>query len=174
MREIFLTRGMVAIVDDEDYERIAAFKWYANPNASGTIFYARRVVWFPRDGGKRASINIPMHRAIVEAPDDIRVDHFDGNGLNNRRSNLRMAAVNQNAWNSRLSARNKTGFKGVHLSKKSGLYEASLHIAGKGIWCGGYTSPESAARAYDAAAILHFGEFACLNFPPSQEYRKCQ
>jgi len=91
------------------------------------------------------------------------VDHKDGDGLNNQRSNLRRSSALQNSQNQRLSRRNKSGFKGVFF--KGPKWMASIRMNGRSTHLGMFDSAEAAALAYDAAAAAAFGEFARLNFP---------
>jgi hypothetical protein len=158
-REIPLTRDMVALVDDEDYERVMALgKWIAAPN--GQTFYAIRTV-ICRCAGYTRRCRVSVHNVVLDA---LYVDHINGDGLDNRRSNLRYASPTQNSQNRRPSSRNKSGFKGI--SPKCGRWQAQLQLpGGRNVHIGTFDTPEEAARAYDTAARKHFGEFAWLNFP---------
>lgn len=156
---ITLTKGFVAIIDSEDIGKVAGFTWYAS-HSSGGVHYAKAHM---RDGR-----NEYLHRLLLGLP-DAEIDHIDGNPLNNRRSNLRLATSSQNSANTRARA-GRTLPKGVYLTK-SGRFEAKIQIKGESIFIGVYDSPEEAARAYDKAAVIHFGDFARLNFPLVD--RKC-
>lgn len=101
-----------------------------------------------------------MHRLLVGAPDDRLVDHRDGNGLNNRRSNLRVCTDGQNCANVGV-VRSRTGWKGVTWRKLSRCYIAQF----AGAEVGRFNDPIEAARAYDRAAYAKYGRFACVNFP---------
>jgi hypothetical protein len=170
VREIQLSRGKIAIVDDEDYERVSAFKWYAYKHRRTDLWYAARTV---KKGGKK--ISVPMHRFVIGASPEFEVDHRDGDGLNNRRGNLREATRRQNAQNARHTARGtKTSpYHGVSIDK-SGKYLVVIvagelkNGSGKQMYIGRYRDEIEAARAYDRAAIKHFGEFAKTNFPVSE------
>lgn len=157
MREIPLTKGKVALVDDEDHEWLSAWKWQAL--VVKTKRYAFRT--YKQEGRTRT---VYMHRAIAA---DIRgeVDHVDGDGLNNQRANLRPASDSQQRQNARRRSDNTSGFKGV--TRRSGVRPWSARIKRDGICrhLGAFTTPEEAARAYDRAALELFGEFARLNFP---------
>lgn len=106
---------------------------------------------------------ILMHRAILGASDGVYVDHINGNKLDNRRSNLRIATPQQSAYNT--TKPNKNGYRGVTLhAGRAKPYQASIHLNGRKKSLGYYATAREAAAAYDAAALLHQGEFAKLNF----------
>lgn len=157
MKEIPLTQGQVTLVDDEDYEWLSQWKWHAS---------LRRYTWY----AERACIvngkhnRIRMHRTIMDAPDHLLVDHIDRNGLNNTRSNLRLATKSQNMHNQGPSRRNRTGYKGVSWHQKYRRWFAQIKRNGKRVHLGSFTDPVEAARAYDAAARKLHGEFAWTNF----------
>jgi hypothetical protein len=100
----------------------------------------------------------------MNAQKGILVDHRNGNGLDNRRINLRLCTDAQNRANRRLQRNNKSGFKGVFLNAKNGKFLAHVQVNKKTFYLGSFVSPIDAAKAYDKAAKLHFGEFARLNF----------
>src|SRR6185369_4370410 len=106
MKEIQLTQGKVALVDDEDYEGLSAFTWHAYCNQNGG-WYARSSSLSRKNGGK----HLWMHRLILNCPNGKQVDHKDGDGLNNQRYNLREATQAQNMYNMGLRADSKSGFK---------------------------------------------------------------
>jgi hypothetical protein len=157
MREIILSNGMVAQVDDEDYERVVIHKWIYDPAGQG---YARAFIGV---GVSRRSTQI--HRFILDAPVGVQVDHINGDGLDNRRCNLRLVNRSQNQQNTFLPPSNKTGYKGVHWDKTKGHYRASIMKDKQTHRLGRFDSCEEAAHAYDAAAREMFGEYARLNFP---------
>lgn len=164
-REIPLTQGKVALVDSEDYDRIAAHKWCASKQKRG-YWYAFRRTPGPRNTKKPT---IYMHREILglEFGDPRNGDHIcQAETLDNRKQNLRIATHTQNQQNQRLSKRNKTGFKGVRRGRTAG-YQANIVVNGKQKYLAQRKSAEDCARIYDVAAITHFGEFASLNFPKS-------
>jgi len=153
-REITLTRGLVALVDDADYDAVvAAGKWYVQPGPN--TFYARRS--YKRDGDRWS---IQMHNFLTGWS---FVDHIDGNGLDNRRSNLRPADDSQNQMNRGAPSNNTSGFKGVGRERLG--WRARIHIGGRSIYLGYFDTPIDAARAYDEAALHHYAEFARTNFP---------
>lgn len=148
MAEIALTRGKVALVDDADLALVSRFKWCAKRH---------RRTWYAEtwNGGD----HLYMHSLILGAKG---CDHVNGDGLDNRRENLRTATPTENNRNRRPIGASR--FKGVS-PRKSGTFRAAIKVAGKTLWLGVFSTEEEAARAYDAAAVEHFGEFAWLNFP---------
>ena len=170
VREIQLTRGKVALVDDEDYEVLADFKWCASRNKHA--FYAYRAL--PKSQGKQS--HVKMHRIILNAPNGIEVDHRDGDGLNNTRANLRLATRSQQQANLvHPSKINQFGFKGIHFgppSRKDGSprWRARIKVNQKLINLGTFKTLEEAARAYDEGARKFFGPFARPNFPNFGRY----
>lgn len=160
MREIPLTRGYVAIVDDEDYATLARHKWYAHPDNFGNV-YAKRMT--PRNGGSRQQIR--MHRAVAGAGVGQRVDHINGNTLDNRRANLRPATNAENCRNRKMNRNNTSGYKGVSWDNSSNKWRAQIRYEYRIVLIGFYADPIEAARAYDRKAVELFGDFARLNFP---------
>jgi hypothetical protein len=154
-RFIRLSRGYIAIVSAEDYPALATFKWYAMRKPSGV--YAVRNS--PRDeSGRRWQI--PMHRQILGLrPYDIpEGDHANGNTLENRRGNLRVATTKQNQRNAKLRKDNKSGFKGVFRDKKSWRYTLSTDTGSK-VKCG-FPTAEAAFAARCERVRSEHGEFA--------------
>jgi hypothetical protein len=154
-KEIELTQGQVALIDDDDFERVDAFKdWYAVWNPHARTFYAVR-------HGENTS-HIFMHRFILGATRGTKVDHGDHNGLNNRRYNIRLCTSSQNAANDRTPKNNSTGYKGVTLAS-NGKFIAKIMIHDRYIYLGRFKSALEAARAYDSKARELFGVFAYTN-----------
>jgi len=154
MKTIPVYPGHIAIVDTDNHERLSKFKWTLHQK--GDCKYARRNKRHP--DGKQTTIL--MHREILSSP---MIDHIDGNGLNNKRTNLRPCTNSQNSANRKKSKRNTSGFKGV--CKRSKRWDAYIRVGGIQIHLGCFDTPEQAAHAYDRKAIEVFGEFARLNFP---------
>ena len=157
MRTIPLTRGKVAIVDDEDFERFGGFKWYADKR---NAWYARRA-FGPRSHRK----SVYMHRQILNAPPSLECDHINGNGLDNRRCNLRLCTRSQNNMNRHRSCGGSSRFKGVGRHNPRNKWRAYIGDNGKLHHLGLFANEIDAAHAYDNAATELFGEFASLNFP---------
>jgi hypothetical protein len=157
MKEIRLSQNKTAIVDDSDYERINRWKWSAHSN-KGKWYAVRFVGTWPLQECIR------MHRTILDAPAGVLIDHRDGDGLNNTRSNLRLCNTIQNAQNRNKQINNTSGYKGVSWAKWANSYRAQIWDNTKKIHLGYFKNAEDAARAYDVAAQKYHGEFAVLNF----------
>ncbi len=163
MKLINLTRGQAAIVDDEDYEWLMQWKWYADYSRSK--FYARRL---QRIG--ITDVKITMHRMLLGLkPDDIkRGDYINGNSLDNRKSNLRICTQANNCKNRGSNLNATSRFKGVSYKKRDEIWVAQITVDKKKLWLGQfpYTSEGevAAAKCYDEAAKKYFKEFAYLNF----------
>lgn len=155
MKEIPLTRGLVALIDDEDYEELSQFSWYATGRG-----YAWRVL--PKVPGKKWYSRMGMHRQIMGLdPSDVRVvDHIDRNPLNNQRSNIRICTEAENYLNRKVLVTNTSGFKGVSWHKQYKKWRAQIQVNCKKTVIGFYDSPEDAHAAYCVAAKKMHGEFA--------------
>jgi hypothetical protein len=156
-KRIKLTQGLYALVDDEDYERINKYKWYANK-----IRYTYYAV--SANYGKEYNGSTLMHRAILGDPAGIPIDHINHNGLDNRRENIRTCSGSQNNMNSRKSINRTSKYKGVSWCKSSIRWQVDIGIMGKGIYLGHFNNEIEAAHAYDTKAKELFGEFANTNF----------
>jgi len=158
MKIITLTQGKVALVDDEDFERLSAFKWhYAEDKKSNKGGYAKRV-----NPGEGPSY-LWMHKVILGLSEHEQGDHRDGNKLNNQKYNLRPATHSNNTYNKVMDGRNSSGFKGVSMPKHFKRWRARAVIHGKEYWGGYFYTREAAAKAYDKLAVKLFGEFARTN-----------
>lgn len=152
MKTIQLTQGKVALVDDEDFERLSEHKWLAVRGYKETFYAARRV----------SKKTVYMHWIVLDVPipSHIEVDHIDGDGLNNQLSNLRLATRQENSRNMRKPESNTSGVKGVVWHKKGKKWQAQIKTNGKNIYLGLFTSKEDAYKAYCEACVKHHGEFA--------------
>lgn len=167
IRQIPLTQGQYANVDEEDYERLSEHKWHARWNSYTGSFYAFRSATVHLPDGNSIKRSIPMHREVLglESEDKRQVDHRDQDTLNNTRKNLRVASRSENQHNTRGHADGSSGYKGVHWHSARNSWVARIYVNGGEQHLGVFDSAEEAARAYDAAARKHHGEFAYLNLP---------
>jgi hypothetical protein len=153
-----LTQGKFAVVDDADFALVSQYRW--NAYLDRNTYYAKRNV--PTVSGQRTQ---RMHALITGWP---RVDHIDGDGLNNQHDNLRLATSQQNRRNSHGRRTASSRFKGVSLYR-SGKWQAQIGVSpGVLRYLGQFASEIDAALAYDVAARDLFGEFARLNFPDQE------
>lgn len=159
MKEIPLTKGKVALVDDADYPALAAFKWHCTSNG----YAARRV--FDRPYGRI----VLMHRVIMDAGALVVVDHRDLDHLNNQRHNLRLATPSENQFNRQRQVNNQSGYKGVSFCRPNRKWRARIKAGDKQLLIGYFDNPLEAAHAYDNSARELHGEFARLNFNAAAE-----
>lgn len=143
-----LTKGLQAIIDSDDVGLVSGIIWHALVGKHGHTYAI----------GYRSKKGVMMHRILLDAPPHLKVDHEDGNGLNNRRKNIRLATHSQNLTNTKANSRNKLGVKGVQREK--GKYLAYITIDKKKIRLGRHVTIEAASAAYLAAARAAWGEFA--------------
>lgn len=144
------------LVDATDFPALAQFAWTANGDGYAV---RRRSVEEQQDGGPKSVL---LHRQIMRAPEGVEVDHRDRNRHDSRRKNLRFATRSQNAANGR-DRPSRTGFRGVRPAHRGKTWDAQISVNGKKITRQGFATPEAAARAYNALAREHHGQFARLN-----------
>ena len=149
--EVPLTQGKIALIDDEDWPVVAGRTWCAVRHHN--TFYAK----------SSRHPSVMLHRLILPVPGGYQVDHINGDGLDNRRLNLRMATHGQNQQNGAKPRNNTSGLKGV--VRKGTLWGAQIRSGGKAYYLGTFSTRLQAAWAYDDAARRLHGEFARLNFP---------
>lgn len=160
MKTIPLTQGKVAIVDDEDYEKLAGHKWYAQmgnneKNKNKRIYYAARCA-------KRKTIL--MHREIMSCPEGMEVDHINGDTLYNRKSNLRICTHADNTYNKKPKIATSS-YKGVSVHNSTKKWYSQISYKHKKHYIGLFKHEVRAAKAYDNRALELFGEYARCNFP---------
>lgn len=164
MKKIPLTQGKVTFVDDEDFERVNQFKWYAIKlvRKRGITFYAARHLSVTDSRNRKL---LRLHRFIFNAQDsDPEIDHKDCDGLNNQKGNLRFATDAQNKGNERKRTSCSSKYKGVWRNKAAKKWQVAIGRKNRK-HLGFFDDEAEAGRAYDAAAKQFFGEFARLNFP---------
>jgi len=152
MKEIQLTQGKVALVDDADYNWLMQWNWFAIKSKK-TYYVARHE--------KANDKLILMHRVLMQTPDNMLCDHEDHNGLNCQRYNIRNCNSKQNTTNR--TGHGSSKYLGVSVTK-TGKFRARIMNDGKAIHLGYFNKEENAAIAYDTRAAYYFGEFANLNF----------
>jgi HNH endonuclease len=152
MKKITLTQNQYALVDDEDFEYLNQWNWYAY--ISRNKFYVMRYT-----NKKRFS----MHNTIMNPDSGLEVDHIDGNGLNNQKSNLRVCTHSENSKNRLINKNNKTGYKGVTWHKSHEKFQASIGHNGKQIHLGYFYTAEEASTAYNMAALKYHKKFSSIN-----------
>jgi hypothetical protein len=149
---VLLTRGKVALIDDEDVALVTAHRWVHTPGRNGRSGYA-----MTRINGRTTY----MHRLILGVTDRWeQVDHCDRNGLNNTRANLRAATQSQNNANKAKQTGTVSSRKGVTYHKAAGKWMAQIMRDKHNYYLGLFESEDAAAEAYAIAARQHFGEFA--------------
>jgi hypothetical protein len=150
--QIPLSQGQYALIDRADLPLIASHGWSAHWKRHARTFYAVATIYYQQ---------VSMHRLIMDAPKGKHVDHRNHNGLDNRRSNLRLATPAQNVANNRPRRATASGYRGV--SWQNGQWVARINIDGRRRFLGGYADPWVAAQVWNRAAVEAWGEFALLN-----------
>ncbi len=156
--EVYVGDGRFAICDWQDWHLVRAYNWRLTTRARSGCLYAQ--AW-DSDGADERS-RISMHRLILPTPPDKIVDHINGDGLDNRRANLRIATHQQNSFNVR-SHGGASRFRGVSFEAASNLWRAYITLNGKRKYLGRHGLEIDAAKAYNMAAKEAYGDFARLN-----------
>lgn len=161
---VTLSSGGYAWVDATDLPVVEGYRWHITRKRNGKVYAQANIRAV--DGGRTT---IFMHRLVLGLqPGDPEVDHRDHNGLNNCRSNLRLAGVKNNSANRRKQSTSSTSrFKGVSRRSDTGQWRAYIQVEGRQVRLGVFESEMEAARAYDVAALEAWGSFAALNLPRS-------
>jgi hypothetical protein len=152
---ITLASGDVATIDAADADIVGQYNWSNHGNYAQT--------------NSGLGVLLLMHRLVMDAADGVSIDHIDGNPLNNRRANLRVATHRQNIANIGLRRNNRSGFIGVSRIQSQDVYRATIRVNGRQEALGVFDNPEDAAIAYDQRAREVHGEYARVNFPEPGE-----
>jgi hypothetical protein len=162
LKQIPLTQGLFALVDDADFEELNQFKWHAHKH--GRTVYAMRNV--PTGLARPKQRQLRMHKEIAGTPAGYDTDHVDGNGLNNQRHNLRVVPHRLNSFNQQHKAEDCTSqYRGVTWNKQKKSWRARIQADGVSRDLGHFKSEEDAARAYDRAGFERDPEHFTPNFP---------
>ncbi len=162
MMALGLDNGYCALVDEQDAVQLSWMRWHTR-NKSGQLYAYARV-----PGTGDPGVIVGMHRFLMDAGQRKEVDHINGNGLDNRRSNLRLCNRQQNSFNRGAHRGHSSKYKGVSFRKGIARFRATISLNNRKIHLGHFVIEEDAARAYDKAALELHGEFARLNFPEAQ------
>lgn len=154
-----LSGGDVVLFDETDRALIERYTWFPLVNPRNTYAYG----YLRGMAGAVGRINIAMHRLLLDPPEHLDVDHWNNNGLDNRKINLRVGTRTQNNANRRISSNNTSGYKGVSHHRQTGKWRAYVSSGGQHRHLGIFPTPEEAALAYNAAALELWGPFARLN-----------
>lgn len=155
--EIYVGDGLFAICDWSDWPTVRSHRWNLSTRTKSPFYAITNI----RTETHRTTTT--MHQMILPCPAGSMPDHINGNGLDNRRQNLRVATKQQNAFNQRLNSRNNSGFRGVCWDRQHGAWRATIRIKQKRIHLGRFAEKIDAARAYNVAAKEMIGEFAKIN-----------
>jgi hypothetical protein len=154
---VFLAKDKSSVIDSESWELVSLFPWWAI-NSSGRLY----AISYQRPA-------ILMHRLLLDCPDDLFVDHKNGDGLDNRMQNLRICTHAENMRNRKRCSNCSSRFKGVHWDSHEKKWRAKIGLDGRYVRLGRFNSETQAALAYDKAARQFHGEFARVNFPLNSE-----
>jgi len=156
MKTILLSQGSYAIVDDSDFHLVSKLNWHLNKKTN--------VHLYAKSSKKINGKQIHMHRLIMNANKGEEVDHINHNGLDNRRSNLRIVNSFQNHQNSKKQINSASIYKGISYAKDHKKWRARIWVDGKKIHLGYFKNEIDAAKAYDRAALKYYSEYAYINF----------
>ena len=168
VKEIFLTQGKIAIVDEADYELVNSLKWYYAARTGRFKHLPGYAVrnWRFEDGSRRT---VFLHDFLMGSKPGQKVTFINSETLDCRRENLRFATKVEIQRHQRIQTNKSLQFKGVDFNKKANVFRARIQISGKTHMLGFFPTDVEAAQAYDAAARKHFGELAAVNFADENE-----
>jgi len=153
MKIIRLAHGKKTVVDDHIYPLVKDYKWYPHKSSTNN-YYARATI-----KGKK----VLLHRLITECKKEFVIDHINGNGLDNRKKNLRMCLQKENMRNQKTNSRNTSGYKGVYYRKDRKKWTAQIRVNKRHKFLGYFDNKIDAAKSYNRASILYHKEFSKLN-----------
>lgn len=174
LKEIQITpfyKGLVALVPDYCFNELNKHVWNAYWNPKAKTFYARRHQKLGEYTHYSKRKDVWMHREVLQLPDEVMIDHADHNGLHNYPPNIRLATHSQNQMNQRVYKNSSSGLKGVNKRRDRtdrDVWRVRIQVGNKRIHIGDFYRIIDAAKAYNAAAIKYFGEFAYLNLIPCE------
>lgn len=146
------------LIDEDDWIRFGWIPWKILRGNGGRDYVRHKIMVDKRE------YVIFLHRLIVAAPDDLYVDHINGNSLDNRKCNLRLCTSRENSRNRGVSESNcSSKYKGVTFRACSGTWEATIRTGSAQLYLGRFKSEKEAAEAYNQAAIKYHGNFVKLN-----------
>lgn len=161
MKELpIYNKTIVAMVDDEDFERLSKFRWYSNQNKSLGRSYQVKIKRGPFIKSK--SVHVSLASEIMHQQGQM-FDHEDRNPLNNQKYNLRPCTKSENGWNMSKRKNSSSQYRGVHWVKRDTIWTAQIMFKGKYIHLGSFNTELEAAKAYNKAALEFFKEFANVN-----------
>jgi hypothetical protein len=163
MKQISLTQGQFATVDDRDHEWLSVWKWFAHWDRCTRSYYAARNLSSRSTTGRR-QVTIKMARVILCAQPGQFVDHINHQTLDNQRINLRLCSPSENKRNRQKQSNNTSGFIGVSWYTSYNVWVAHINLNGKKLHLGYFTNKDEAALARDDAVKRLYGEFGVLNF----------
>lgn len=154
MAELVLSKGKIAVIDDDDFKRASHHSWHYRLCHGGKEYASARI------DGKL----VQLHRFLLNETDTSKdIDHINGGTLDNRKCNLRSCTRTENICNAAIYASNTSGYKGVHFNKRDQKYQANIRINKKLKFLGYFKTASEAALAYNNAAVEAFGKFANIN-----------
>ena len=149
--KVIFRNGTECIFDSEDYEKLKEYRW--------RLIRGRTNLYAGAETYGSETKRVLMHRLVMNCPEDMVVDHINGDGLDNRKENLRVATRSQNSKNRKVNSNNTSGYKGVTFDQTSGSYRASIMCDYEIIHLGLFSTAEEAAQAYADASAKYHGEY---------------
>lgn len=159
MQQIQLTKGLVTLVDDDDYDYLNQFLWTVNTTSHPYVVRSAK----KRERNGKSAYKIYMHHVVLKSDRSYVVDHIDRNLLNNQKYNLRLVTMSQNIATAYFRPKGTSQYRGVSWDKRRSVWECKIKVHKKSIFLGYFDDEAKAAMRYNQAALTYFGEFAALN-----------